>query len=99
RLEYVPEHSFSAGVDVFTSIVNARVVVNHIGSQYSNDMNTEEIDGYETVDIKLWRNLDFLLPGLSTSLAVQNLFDETYLRSEDEKSPGMFTVGEISYEW
>jgi iron complex outermembrane receptor protein len=99
RLEYVPEHSFSAGVDLFTPIVNARVVVNHIGSQYSNDMNTEEIDGYETVDVKLWRNLDFLLPGLSASLAVQNLFDETYLRSEDEKSPGMSTVGEIRYEW
>jgi len=99
RLEYVPENSFSAGVDIFTAIVNARVVVNHIGNQYSNDMNTEEIDGYETVDVKLWRNLDFLLPGLSASLAVQNLFDETYLRSEDEKSPGMFTVGEIRYEW
>jgi len=99
RLEYVPEHSVSAGVDLFTPIVNARVVVNHIGSQYSNDMNTEEIDGYETVDVKLWRNLDFLLPGLSASLAVQNLFDETYLRSEDEKSPGMFTMGEIRYEW
>lgn len=99
RLEYVPEQSFSAGVDVFTSIVNARVVVNHIGNQYSNDMNTEEIDEYETVDVKLWRNLDFLLPGLSASLAVQNLFDKTYLRSEDEKSPGMFTMGEIKYEW
>jgi outer membrane receptor protein involved in Fe transport len=49
--------------------------------------------------MKLWRNLDFLLPGLSASLAVQNLFDETYLRSEDEKSPGMFTVGKIRYEW
>ncbi len=99
RLEYVPEHSFSAGVDVFSSIINARVVLNHIGNQYSDDMNTEEIGGYETVDVKLWRNLDFLLPGLSASLAVQNLFDETYLRSEDEKSPGMFTVGEIKYEW
>jgi iron complex outermembrane recepter protein len=99
RLEYVPENSFSAGVDVFSSIVNARVVLNHIGNQYSDDMNTEEIKGYETVDVKLWRNLDFLLPGLSASLAVQNLFDETYLRSEDEKSPGMFTVGEIRYEW
>ncbi|MCF8089305.1 MAG: TonB-dependent receptor [Desulfotignum sp.] len=99
RLEYVPEQSFSAGVDVFTSIVNARVVVNHIGNQYSNDMNTEEIDEYETVDVKLWRNLDFLLPGLSASLAVQNLFDKTYLRSEDEQSPGMFTMGEIKYEW
>jgi iron complex outermembrane receptor protein len=99
RLEYVPEHSFSAGVDLFTAIVNARVVVNHIGNQYSNDMNTEKIKDYETVDVKLWRNLDFLLPGLSASLAVQNLFDETYLRSEDEKSPGMFTVGEIRYEW
>jgi hypothetical protein len=49
RLEYVPKHSFSAGVDIFSSIVNARVVLNHIGNQYSDDMNTEEIKGYETV--------------------------------------------------
>ena len=98
-LEYVPEHSVSAGINYLNPIVNARVVFNHIGDQYSDDLNTEKINGYETVDVKLWRELDFLLPGMTASLSVQNLFDETYLRSEDEKSPGIFAIGEIRYEW
>lgn len=98
-LEYVPKHSVSAGINYLNPIVNARLVLNHIGNQYSDDMNTEEIDGYETVDVKLWRELDFLSPGMTASLTVQNLLDETYLRSEDEKSPGMFAIGEIKYEW
>jgi len=98
-LEYVPKHSVSVGINYLNPIVNARVVFNHIGNQYSDDMNTEEIEGYETLDVKLWRKLDFLLPGMTASLTVQNLFDETYLRSEDEKSPGIFAIGEIKYEW
>ncbi len=98
-LEYAPKHSVSAGINYLNPIVNARVVFNHIGDQYTDDMNTEEIEGYETVDVKLWRELNFLLPGMTASLTVQNLFDEAYLRSEDEKSPGIFAIGEIKYAW
>ena len=80
-------------------MLNALVVLNHVGSQYINDINTEKMNSYETVDVKLWRKLDFLSPKLSANLTVQNLFDEKHLRSEDEESPGIFVVGELSYEF
>jgi hypothetical protein len=51
------------------------------------------------VDIKLWRTLDFLSPKLSANLTIENLFDDKHLRSEDEESPGIIVVGELSYEF
>ncbi|MBC7359582.1 MAG: TonB-dependent receptor [Desulfacinum sp.] len=98
-LEYVPKHSVSAGIHFRNPLFNAQVVLNHVGSQYADDMNTEEIDSYETVDLKLWRELDVLVPGMSVDFTVQNLFDEEYLLSEEEKSPGMFAMVELKYRW
>lgn len=97
RLEYVPEHSANAGAKIMSPWLNAQVVLNHVGSQYINDINTEKMSSYETVDVKLWRTLDFLSPKLSASLTIENLFDKKHLRSEDEESPGIFVVGELSY--
>ena len=99
RLEFVPEHSASAGSRLLHPVLNAQLVLNYVGSQYTDDMNTDKISSYETVDLKLWRKLDFWNPRLTASLEVQNLFDERFMRSEDTRSPGMFVLGELSYEW
>ena len=99
RLEYVPKHSFSAGVTFLHPWLNCRLVWNYVGEQYADDVNTETLDAYDTVDLKLWRDLDFLVPGLSANLNIQNLLDEEYLRSEDAKDPGIFVVGRLEYTW
>lgn len=99
QLEYVPRHTISLGLEFRTPLINASAVLNQIGSQYADDRNTDKIGGYHTVDLKLWRELDFPAPGFTASLTVQNLLDEEYLTSEDEKGPGLFTMAELRYEW
>jgi iron complex outermembrane receptor protein len=99
QLEYVPRHSASIGLDILTPVVNASIVLNHVGSQYADDRNTNEIQSYHTVDLKLWRDLNIIMPGLRADLTVLNLLDEEYLVDDDEKGTGLFAVVELSYAW
>jgi len=99
RLEYVPRHQASLGATFLHHLANISVTVNHTGSQYTDDMNENKISSYETVNAKLWKELERVYPGLGIAVKADNLLDERFLRSEDTKSPGRTIFGEISYKW
>ncbi len=99
RLEYVPRHSGHVGLQWVNPVVNASIILRCTGPQFSDDENTEKLSGYETVNLKLWRELDFITKGLNATLSIQNLMDEEYLLSDEDKGPGRFIMAEVSYQF
>ncbi|WDP91531.1 MAG: TonB-dependent receptor [Desulfobacter sp.] len=99
QLEYVPRHSGHAGLQWLNPVVNISAVLRHVGTQYSDDQNTEKLNAYKTVNLKFWRELACITPGLKATLTLQNLLDEEYLVSDDDKGPGRFIMAELSYQF
>ena len=45
----------------------------HVGEQFTNATNTAKVKSYNTVDVKLWRNVS---ESTKIALEVSNVFDE-----------------------
>ncbi|MGD8780684.1 MAG: TonB-dependent receptor [Ignavibacteria bacterium] len=79
ELEDNPNNIVNVGLqynnpDLFTIGIWLR----NTGEQYSDDVNTNKIDGYSVLDIKLHREI---YAGISASLSVYNALDEEYYSS------------------
>ena len=99
QLEYEPRHSGHIGLQWMNPVVNASLILRYKGSQYSDAENTEKLSSYEIINLKLWRELDFITKGLNATLSIQNLLDEEYLLSDEDKGPGRFIMAEVSYQF
>ncbi|MFW5759654.1 MAG: TonB-dependent receptor [Cyclobacteriaceae bacterium] len=83
---------------IFTSIawrnryLNAFISVNHKGSQWINDVNSEKTEAFRYIDLKLWKNI---YRGYSLSLKAHNLFDHEYTDSRNMIAPGRIIITEI----
>ena len=99
KLEYVPRHTAHAGLQWMNPVVNTSLTLRFVGERFSDDQNTEELPSYNTLDLKLWRELDFIAKGLKATLTVHNLADKEYQVSDDETGPGRFIIADLSYQW
>lgn len=65
---------------------------------YTNEPKGEiaDLDGYSMVNLRIWRNL---YKGLRLQLGVDNLFNQRYTESAEEKNPGRFITLQLRYEF
>lgn len=75
KLPYTPE--FIASITPYWESVNkktgASIDMRHVGEQFTNATNTAKVKSYNTVDVKLWRNVS---ESTKIALEVSNVFDE-----------------------
>jgi iron complex outermembrane recepter protein len=78
----VPKHILNLGVQYTSSLgLGGRIKWRQTGSYYIDDANTEEYDGYDTVDLGLFYDMPFGKNGdrrLRIRFDILNLFDERY---------------------
>jgi outer membrane receptor protein involved in Fe transport len=94
ELVYQPKNIFNTSLTWNNKIINSAIVFNYKGKQWTNDENTEKIDGYYFIDLHLWRPV---YKGLSASLMVFNLLDDNYVDSKNLLSPGRMITCQLSY--
>ncbi len=98
-LPYAPQHTASVVLDVEHAIgLGGQVSWNHVGSQFSDETNTRDVDPSGRIgELPAYNLLDFSLrythepTGLGGSLAVKNALDEIYVASR--RPDGIFPSG------
>jgi iron complex outermembrane receptor protein len=93
-LVYQPKDIFNLSATWKNKIVNASVLVNYKGNQFTNDVNSESIDSYYYVDMQLWRTI---YKGLNATFMVQNLLDNEFIDSRNVISPGRMISLQVKY--
>lgn len=88
NLTYTPRTKICTGATWRPSIVNVNVAYVQYGKQYINDLNTEQLPAFGTVDAKIWRTF---YNSLTLSLNGKNLFNR---RVNDN---GMMSIGRLLF--
>lgn len=100
ELTNTPNHQIKVGLNWLNPYLNAGAFYNYKSSQlvYTNEVTqtTKRISEYHTVDLKFWREI---VKNLTISLTIQNIFDNRYLESDTDLSPGRFILGELVYNF
>jgi outer membrane receptor protein involved in Fe transport len=89
-----PRNVFNALFSWRNKIVNSSINFHFKDSQWLNDENTQEIEGFYFVDLQLWRPI---YQGLNISLMVSNLLDNKYIDSRNMISPGRMISLKLGY--
>ena len=92
----VPKHQFSFSAYWKNKIVNISVVYNYMDRQWYDDLNTEFIKSYHTVDLKLCKTIT---KNLSANLTIQNLLDDAFIDRKGLLSPGRFILFDVKYNF
>ncbi len=95
-----PKHMLKGGLTWLNPYINISLTANYKSSQlvYTNEIRqtTARLKAYTIADLKIWKEFK---KGLQTSFSVQNIFDERYTESREEKSPGRIFMIEVSYRF
>lgn len=80
---YVPQNTFNLGYNWLNRYINNQVVLQYIGEMYTDETNTNynKIDPHAVINMKLWRNFDFLGPygkNVTMSFTINDLLDSRY---------------------
>jgi len=89
-----PANQAYIGVFGINKWINFSCVYNYIGEQWADDENLFYIDGYQTVDIGLSRNIGRYL---NLSLDIQNIMNVKFVDKKGYESPGRFIVFELGF--
>jgi len=92
----VPKNQAFAGIYYNSHILQASLVFNYKGAQWTDDENTRKTDGYSTFDLKVGKTF---FRALTTSLIVQDIFNIRYIDSKGNISPGRFFMLNLSYQF
>lgn len=99
-LTRTPKNQIKAGVSYLNPYVNVSLFGIYKSSQYvyTNEMRqtVAKLDGYATAGAKFWKEL---LKGMTASLTIDNLFNERFTESADEKSPGRTILANLTYRF
>lgn len=95
-LTYSPIHSAHAGVRAEINMVNLTLSGSYFSNQYTDNFNTEKIDGYYTFDFSA--NAE-ILKNLYFDFSLQNFLDYQYLIFYDQLSIGRFMTFSLKYKW
>lgn len=100
ELTRTPRNQVKAGLTFLNPYVNMSLFGIYKSSQYvfTNEIRqtVAKIDGYASAGIKLWKDI---ARGVTFTLTGENLFNERYTESADEKSPGRFINANLSYRF
>lgn len=95
-----PRHQAKAGLVHSFPWFNCALYWLYKGPQkvYTNEPRGEiaDLGGYSVVNLRVWRDL---YKGLKLQLGVDNLFDQRYTESIEEKNPGRFITLELRYDF
>ncbi|MCD4735437.1 MAG: TonB-dependent receptor [Bacteroidales bacterium] len=95
-LNEVPENLFFVGLSWRNKIVNLYLDFSFTDDQWYDEQNTEIIEGYSLVNIRLSRKL---FNNLAASLDIQDLLDEQFIDRKGYLSPGRFIMIELKYNF
>jgi len=90
-----PPHQAYCGLFFNNKILNINLVTNYISAMWADEYNTEKLDPYTTIDIRLQKQLKYF----NLTLDVQNIFDNQYVDKKNGLSPGRFIMLEIGYHF
>jgi outer membrane receptor protein involved in Fe transport len=98
RITYQPRDIFSSSLALRSKIVNASLSYAFKGSQYLDDVNSDEnkLESFGYFDLYMWRPV---YKGLSASLLVHNLFDTDFIDSRNMIAPGRMITFELKYSF
>jgi outer membrane receptor protein involved in Fe transport len=92
ELVYQPKDIVHTSMAWRNRYLNAFVSFNHKGSQWIDDVNSEKIEAFNYMDLKLWKNI---FRGHDISVKIHNLFDHKYTDSRNMIAPGRMIFAEI----
>lgn len=95
-LVYQPTDIFNASFTWENKFVNFFVAYDYKGAQWTNDVNTEEIEAYSNIDLQLWRPV---YKNLSAAVKVNNVLDDDYVDSHTMIAPGRMITAELKYKF
>lgn len=92
ELVYQPKDIIHTSFSWTNRYVNAFLSLNHKGSQWIDDVNSEKLEAFSYMDLQLWRNI---YRGHSLSVKVHNLLDNKYTDSRNMIAPGRIIITEL----
>lgn len=90
----VPKQQYSFSAYWKNKLFNLSVIYNYSGKQWFDDLNTDFIEAYHIVDVKV---SSFLTKNMLASLTIKDLFDKQFIDSKGYLSPGRFFLFELKY--
>ncbi len=94
QLKYTPKHQAKAGFFWQNKIVNTNIDMLYKSSQFSDDMNTSEFDGYITFDMQFSKQI---LKNLRAEFSIQDLLDNHTMENNYYMSPGRMLTGRLYF--
>ena len=92
----VPFNQVFAGVYYSSRILQASLIFNARGAQWSDDENTTKTPGYNIFDLKVGKTF---FNKLNVSVVIQDIFNTRYYDSKGDISPGRFFMLNLSYRF
>ena len=92
----VPFNQVFAGVYYSSRILQASLIFNARGAQWSDDENTTKTPGYNIFDLKVGKTF---FNKLNVSVVLQDIFNTRYYDSKGDISPGRFFMLNLSYRF
>jgi len=93
RLIGQPRHRFNAGFTYSNSnLFTINLRLRYVSDRYDDMENTQKLDEYATVDIKISRNITKFI---KASLEIQDLFNESWQESYQWETPGRMIFGGV----
>lgn len=96
QLVYQPRDLLNTSLTWRNPWVNAFIAFNYKGSQWLNDVNTEELEAFSFVDLHLWRPI---ISGVSLAVKIHNLLDQEYIDSRNRIAPGRMINAELRFSF
>jgi outer membrane receptor protein involved in Fe transport len=96
QLVYQPRDIFNTSVLWRNPYVNVMLAYNYKGSQWLNDVNTEQIESFNFIDLHLWRPV---FRGLSVAVKIHNLLDQDFVDSRNMIAPARMINAELRYSF
>jgi len=95
-LAEVPQNQTSFEVFYLNNhIVNLGVIWTRIGKQWGDDINSYNIDPWNTFDVRIWREYK----GVKASLDVFDVLDNPYIDKKGLMSPGRYFLFSLGYSF
>ena len=95
-LIFSPVHQFKSVFQFTNNLLSVNFGVLYKDKQFTNDDNTEHIDGYVTFNCKLSKEL---FNSFTMSLEMQNITDIRITEHPERLSPGRMINVNLSYKW
>ena len=100
ELTRTPKNQIKGGLSYLNPFINMSLFGIYKSSQYvyTNEMRqtVAKLDGYATAGAKLWKEL---IKGVTFSITADNLFNEKFTESADEKSPSRNIIANLTYRF